>query len=67
MDKMKVTVVLENNEVLTLRQKDRDGNLVMLTDGYALTGGYTLYKREGNVICGTVVPYKRLDIHIKNK
>lgn len=62
---MIVTVVLENGEVLKLKEKQRDFNLHILEGDYALTGSYKLYKRKANVICGEEVPYKSLDIHIE--
>lgn len=62
---MVVMVVLENGEVLILKEKQRDLNLHILENGYTLSGGYKLYKMKGNVLCGEEVQYKTLDIHIE--
>lgn len=63
--KVVVTVVLENGEVLNLKAKERDSLLLLLDNGYTLTGRFNLYKMKGNVLCGEEVMYKSLDVHIE--
>lgn len=63
---MIVTTVLMDGTVLTLRAKKfLQATLVLLEGNYALAGGYGLYKRKDNVICGEQLEYKVLDIHIE--